>query len=133
MLLAIGAEEGVRLVRLRCKAAVFEETARVHPTLGQDAEHRLPFPFEGWLLQRFDAVVAEDAPAEHSVFSLEEGKRVAGGPVEGAVGVCDFRRVKALAREARLRGPDQQRRRGNLLVLLERGFVRGAQARRVEL
>ena len=105
----------------------------MHAALGQDAEHRLPFPFERRLLQRFDAVVAEDAPAEHSVLALEESKRVAGGPVEGAVGVRDFRRVKALAREARLRGANQQRRRGHLLVLLERGFVGGAQARRIEL
>ncbi len=133
MLFAIGAEEGARLVRRRCKTAVFEETARVHAALGQDAEHRLPFPFQGRPLQSFDAVVAEDAPAEHSVFALEESKRVAGGPVEGAVGVCGLRRVEALAREASLRGPNQQRRRGYLLVLLERGLVSGAQARRIEL
>ncbi len=118
--------------RRRRRAAVFEETARVHAALGQNAEHRLPFPFEGRLLQGFEAVVTEDAPAEHSVLALEESESVAGGPVERAVGVCDFRRVKALAREARLHRANQQRRRGHLLILLERGFVGGAQARRIE-
>ncbi len=104
----------------------------MHAALGQNAQYRLPFPFEGRLLQRFDAVVTEDAPAEHSVFALEESESVAGGPVERAVGVRDFRRVKALAREARLHRANQQRRRGHLLVLLERGLVGGAQTRRIE-
>src|SRR4029077_1780874 len=40
---------------------------------------------------------------------------------------------KALAREARLRGANEERGRGELLVLFERGLVGGAETRRVEL
>ena len=108
MLLTVLAAEGDGLVGLRPSASVFDESGGVHGSLGEDAQHRLSLAFERSLFERFDGVLAQEAPTEDAMLSLELGDGLVGRPIERAVGERGLSVEETLASETSLRRADEK-------------------------